>query len=258
MKNNIKILLILLLIHTNYSYAQIEQQSEYKYKYYATINTHILEKYECDLVFNKNSSLFVWRKTGSTSLQITDNGGYTRAEHLRDGNFEFLEKNKDTIICKDAISKKEVHFIQQKKPILNWKITNIKKTIGGYECIKAITSYKGREYTAWYSPSIPASYGPWKLFGLPGLILEAYDTKKEIFFSLKEIKKNFKPITVDIKKKEFISLKQFYQRMVDYPFETLKKIQSKAAKGSTIVISNIKYNFIEKDYEVLGKKEFKE
>lgn len=256
MKKIIKILLIL-LIHIN-SYAQIEQQSEYKYKYYAIINTHILEEYECELAFNKNSSLFVWKKTGDTSLQATDEGGCTRAEHLRDGNFEFLEKKKDTIICKDVISKKEFHFIKQEKPILNWEITDVEKLIGGYKCIKALTSYKGREYTAWYSPSIPASYGPWKLSGLPGLILEAYDTKKEIFFSLKEIKKNFNPIIVDVTKEEFISLREFYQRMVDYPFETLSKIQSKAAKGSTIVISNIKYNFVEKDYEILGKKEFKE
>jgi GLPGLI family protein len=38
-----------------------------------------------------------------------------------------------------------------------------------------MTHFKGRGYTAWYAPSITNMEGPWKLGGLPGMILEAYD-----------------------------------------------------------------------------------
>lgn len=47
------------------------------------------------------------------------------------------------------------------------------KTVLGYECIMAKSDYHGRHWTAWFSPEIPVQDGPWKLAGLPGLILAA-------------------------------------------------------------------------------------
>jgi hypothetical protein len=54
--------------------------------------------------------------------------------------------------------------------------------------------FKGREYIVWYAPSIAYAEGPWKLGGLPGLILEAYDKEDNwhmTWVSTQEIKKGF-------------------------------------------------------------------
>lgn len=63
-----------------------------------------------------------------------------------------------------------------------WTVTDSVKNLLGYECIKATTSFKGRDWIAWFTPEIPISDGPWKLLGLPGLILEAYDANHEYEF----------------------------------------------------------------------------
>ena len=42
-------------------------------------------------------------------------------------------------------------------------------------------SFKGRTWYAWYSEDIPVSEGPWKLYGLPGLILRAYDAQHQFY-----------------------------------------------------------------------------
>lgn len=63
-----------------------------------------------------------------------------------------------------------------------WEIGDDTKTILGYECIEATSIYRGRRWTAWFTTDIPIQEGPWKLCGLPGLILEAYDTEKNYHF----------------------------------------------------------------------------
>lgn len=64
-----------------------------------------------------------------------------------------------------------------------WRIVaDSVKTILNYKCTMAVTDFKGRRWTAWYTEDIPISQGPWKLIGLPGLILSARDSEKQFVF----------------------------------------------------------------------------
>ena len=56
---------------------------------------------------------------------------------------------------------------------MQWQVSDSVKNVLGYECVKAKTDYHGRRWTAWFTTDIPVSFGPWKLHGLPGLILMA-------------------------------------------------------------------------------------
>lgn len=59
---------------------------------------------------------------------------------------------------------------------IQWEIHDSTKTVLGYECVMASADYHGRHWTACFTPEIPLQEGPWKLTGLPGLILEASDS----------------------------------------------------------------------------------
>ena len=63
-----------------------------------------------------------------------------------------------------------------------WEIMSDTTTILSYVCYKATSSFKGRDYTVWFTPEIPRSEGPWKLCGLPGLILHAEDSQQHFVF----------------------------------------------------------------------------
>lgn len=63
-----------------------------------------------------------------------------------------------------------------------WEISDETKEILGYQCFKATADYRGRRWTVWFAPEIPVQDGPWKLCGLPGLILEAVDNHREFHF----------------------------------------------------------------------------
>lgn len=57
----------------------------------------------------------------------------------------------------------------------DWEMIPGHETILGFDCNRARTTYRGRTWTVWFTFDIPYSVGPWKLGGLPGLILKAED-----------------------------------------------------------------------------------
>lgn len=71
-----------------------------------------------------------------------------------------------------------------------WELSDSTKVVCGYTCHKAVADFRGREWIVWYAPELPFSYGPWKLCGLPGLILDAYDSKQEYKYTATEIRED--------------------------------------------------------------------
>ena len=101
----------------------------------------------------------------------------------------FLFPQEKKIITVDKIGMTD-YLIPEDFPLINWQISNETKEIGGYSCQLARGSFGGRKYTAWFTTELPFSYGPWKLHGLPGLILQASDSKNEVLFNYAGFDKN--------------------------------------------------------------------
>lgn len=65
---------------------------------------------------------------------------------------------------------------------INWSLGSEKKVIEKISCQNAMATFKGRDWVVWFASAIPFETGPWKLHGLPGLIIEAHDSKNEVQF----------------------------------------------------------------------------
>lgn len=70
-----------------------------------------------------------------------------------------------------------------------WNILPEKQKIGEYNTQKATTEYGGRKWTAWFSSDIPFQDGPYKFYGLPGLIIKIEDDEKNYSWMLSGNKK---------------------------------------------------------------------
>jgi GLPGLI family protein len=91
-----------------------------------------------------------------------------------------------------------------------WKITDSKRTIANYECIKAVWQKDdSTRLYAWFSPEIVPSVGPEGFDGLPGAILGlATEDGGIIYFakSVEEIKPTTEQFKVDLKKKDVYTM----------------------------------------------------
>ena len=86
----------------------------------------------------------------------------------------------------------------------DWKLSEGDTVVLGYHCKKAQTTFRGRTWNVWYTMDIPYSDGPWKLYGLPGLILHAADAKGDFIFDCIGIKQgNMGPIV--LRKEKYIN-----------------------------------------------------
>lgn len=74
-------------------------------------------------------------------------------------------------------------------PAIDWKTSGDTATFGGLHCQKATGHFKGRDYTVWFCPDLPVHTGPWKLNGLPGVIVDARDSKNEVVFQFDGVEK---------------------------------------------------------------------
>ena len=78
-------------------------------------------------------------------------------------------------------------------PDIVWTLTNDTLTVGGYLCQQATATHRGVAWTVCYTEEIPSSAGPWRLRGLPGLIVKAESEAHT--FCLTELRKEASSIT---------------------------------------------------------------
>jgi GLPGLI family protein len=161
------------------------------------------EEYKAQLLFDSKHSYFVTQKDSledsednlvapliseaneesRTNESINIRGSRLITNYV--GNQVYFDREKDTLWS--YIMGMGNIYIKEKKPTINWTFEKDTKKIGVFTCKKATATFRGRDYTVWYTTAIPIPYGPWKLNGLPGLVLEGYDSEYKIYFYFKNI-----------------------------------------------------------------------
>lgn len=64
----------------------------------------------------------------------------------------------------------------------------------GYTCNKAGVKFAGREYVAWYTLDLPIPFGPYKFYGLPGLIVKLEETTGMYIWEMCSLSRKKTPI----------------------------------------------------------------
>lgn len=121
----------------------------------------------------------------------------------------------------------------QSKDHFNWEITKEEKNEKGYQLQKAVTNFGGRKWTAWFTQNIPIPEGPYKFSGLPGLIVEIYDSQNHYHYELTKVTKLSKASdTTGIlerqrgKKPIDITLATYQRLLLDHYIEPYKHLLS--------------------------------
>lgn len=177
-----------------------------------------------------------------------------REQELKNVNYfeEIVYQNyprgKNTV---SAIITPNYYVYEEDARPIEWELEEEIDTVCGYECFKATGAYGGRSWTVWYAPEIPVPYGPWKLTGLPGLVLAARDAEGLHVFRAISFRKSDMPIyeaerphAVKISRDKFVKQKNSFENapnpINNIPVESIGQISvTKTGEGVNDAVISI-------------------
>ncbi|MCM1356877.1 MAG: GLPGLI family protein [Staphylococcus sp.] len=191
-----------------------------------------LETKDSSSIPTMNGYMYVFKSTGDSIVTVYDSAG-------------MLERG----------------YYSEPLAEMKWEIGDSTKTILGYECVMAETDYHGRHWTVWFTPDIPLRDGPWKLYGLPGLILEADESTGQHRFAVigieasnQEIAPIYSPKKYDqMNRRDMLRATRSYLTNGDTMIQTFlsntpsgEKIELKTADSTSA--PDLHVDFLETDY----------
>lgn len=169
----------------------------------------------------------------------------------------FKNYPKKGVLTFNSTVKSDENYQVVDKFLFKWVLVPKRDTvILGYTCKMATTVFRGRTYTAWYTPKIPISDGPYKFAGLPGLILQVGSNDKQHLFKLSQAQIYKKPIPIIYKSESYKTVSpegyiraikaindEFYNRV-----QSDDKFMNLNSESRAKLLANLKKrnNFIEK------------
>jgi len=144
--------------------------------------------------------------------------------------------------------------LSEKLNNMTWELTGRSKKILNYACDEAKTTFRGRNYIAYFTTNLPFKSAPWKFHGLPGVMLEVYSTDKKVKMTVNTLKqgKNLGKIKNPFRKKKRISWEDFKKK---YEIQQKNMIQmlnsSKTGSGTVFYTDRIdKITEMDKDRDL--------
>lgn len=136
----------------------------------------------------------------------------------------YTNQNEGLLIAQEYGFNGQAFFVADSLYPMAWEILPEEKKIDSMVCVKARCYFRGREYVAWFVPEIPLPYGPWKMGGLPGLIVDLQDTDENLVIQLQSIQAKASSFVLPLKVKY----------TMDKHIEELKKITQRLQQSAKV------------------------
>lgn len=245
MKRNILFMMVCL------SVLSLKAQKNYHFSAKVLYNMYLnfgqQEEFKAQLLYSDKAAFFTYKATDEYSRESIKDEDVTEISFsVQDTTTHIYWSDR---IAGEAYEKVEISkkhkLLTEPLDTIHWEICNETKQIDTYACYKATCHYRGRNYTAWFTPDIACTWGPWKLQGLPGAILEAYDDKNEVAFYATGVVRKDTTICYPDKPYEKITRKEYVSLLQQTASDIGKRLGSRTDKGFKIKIATPKIYGIE-------------
>lgn len=235
-------------------YQSNDYQLQVKYEMQLNFDGH--KTFHADLYQGPDHALFLYQlDQGAVEPQLVANDSIEASFH-----FELID-NKQYSILSDRRERRILQLeqipgsdqfcvVDEPLKTVEWHFSGNVKDIQGFQCLEAKGQFAGRNYTVWFAENIPSFFGPWKLHGLPGLILEAFDESGEVLFHAVSVKNRRKEEAAPIDPMaegsyELINRTEYTKRFNEYIEKIQKRLMTKFDRGYQVKVTSLPIKSIE-------------
>lgn len=250
MKNTITLFLLSLSI---IAYSQSKMIVEYDYNF---AHMHGIKSF---LITDHKKSYFFYVNEPDVTYKTLEKNNFLGLNNYH--VFEYSQNNEEikqrVFMIPPKIQNPIPKLAVEKLADLKWTITNKTKEILTYKAFLATAEFRGRKYNAWFTKDLPFNLFPWKLKGLPGVVLEFEDDEGYIKGIAKFIILNSNvdfptKVTKYFDEKDTTFIIPF-KKLIEYENEVLKiemnKIIASSPKETKYEMTNIRDAALEKTFE---------
>ena len=193
------------------------------------------QTYRATLRYGRAASLFRWGPP-VTIEEASDPYEFHIAAGARDtlGSYTYADLASGHLISGVPHFNGKRYLVCEPTPAIQWDISTKARKIASFHCVLATGVFRGREYEVWFTPDVPVRAGPWKLFGLPGLVVHASDLEGEIIFRLHKLAQANKEVYLPEKSANCISIEDFAELQEGMADEMLQRMNAKLPRGSRV------------------------
>jgi len=251
-----KIIILIIIIISQSIFGQEVKSYLISYKY---LNIGLDESKDVNLYIKGNESLTIFHENDSlidaSSVDDEGNFNFNISGDDKVGKRVYKNLKQEKIVFRDFYSKEgklNPCIVEEKLPKFNWVFGSDVKKIGDFLCNYAKLDFRGRTYEVWFNNQIPISHGPWKFYGLPGLIMEIKSKDLNISFTLNKIKESSSisdkiQIPNEGEKISFDDYVNFKENAIN---DFIKNLYSKLPRGAKIKLNSKPENYnLEKEFK---------
>jgi GLPGLI family protein len=154
------------------------------------------------------------------------------------GQIVVKKMNSDSVHCRYFTPEnKYVKVFEKSNPTIT--ILNEFKAILNYKCQKATVDFGERVFEVWFTPDVPISDGPWKIQGLPGLVVSAKTIDGLHSFEITSLVKipAFDDRFFDYTYSSIVSKKDFVDNLIRVNENKFKYRKSQITNGGTTAMT---------------------
>jgi GLPGLI family protein len=177
---------------------------------------------------------------GATVVGYAKRNGMGVLQESTEKELDF-KKLKSRPVAYKNYSNRELYFheerpynkiIKEDLNLFQWQMLTETDSILGYKCQKAKAEFRGRKYIAWFTTSLPFKAAPWKIHGLPGVVLRVESEDQFLKYTAiqLEVREPEGEVVNPFEKKKNISWEEFLAYYQKINGEAEKKARASCAK----------------------------
>lgn len=113
------------------------------------------------LIKGKESKFYSRDQYLNDSLVIAQEKAGVKTQKKYDYQFMVIKNHQQKKIYRFGVLLRDLYRISEKSPTFKWEITKETKKIMDYTCQKAVLTYSGRTWEAWFTTDVALQNGPY-------------------------------------------------------------------------------------------------